>query len=47
MRKTVDVLMFSIGINSVLYGRRAREEVFYQQRQGMGTRRMSGASTNE
>lgn len=47
MRKTVDALMLSIGIDSVLYGRRAREKVFYQQRHGTGTWLTSGASTNE
>lgn len=31
MKKTLDVLMLSIGIDSVLYGQRARKKVFYQQ----------------
>lgn len=47
MRKTVDALMLSIGIDSALYGTRAREKVFYQQRHGTGTWLTSGASTNE
>lgn len=31
MKKTLDALMFSIGIDSVLNGQRARKKVFYQQ----------------
>lgn len=47
MRKTVDALMLSVGTDSVLYGRRAREKVFYQQRHGTDTWLTSGASRNE